>query len=240
MLDLQSDAHLVSTLFRYHKKASPSAKLSSLYLIDALARAAKSKAKRDLAAPPKPKPQSTTPPNSPPPSTAASASGSSSGGGTAASFLAKLEAVLGRVVVDNWEDGLKEHRDKVRKVMGIWRQAGTFGEAVLARVEGKLVEEGPEGEGAGEEDMFARLGRGGGDDSMRVSPPPPPGGLSGKSLIISGRVPWGGIGLRMQVRVRGRGAGQARGGERPSALPVVPLRPTTIQCRHAAVLTDRS
>jgi len=179
---LQSDAHLVSTLFRYHKKASPSAKLSSLYLIDALARAAKSKAKRD-ATQDKGKAKSTststttttTPTDSPPPTTAPAGGAGAGGPGTAASFLAKLEAVLGRIVVENWDEGLREHRDKVNKVMGIWRQAGTFGEATLARVEGKLVHEDDDG------GLFGRP-RGAEDDSLRVSPPPPPGG-AGKPII---------------------------------------------------------
>jgi hypothetical protein len=95
-------------LYRHHRKASPANKLVSLYLIDAIAREAKSRQKKadkegkgaGTAA------GSTTPAESPP----SAAAGPSAGDGDFASFLRKLEAVLSKIVLDNWENGLPEHR----------------------------------------------------------------------------------------------------------------------------------
>lgn len=76
----------MSALYRVHKRAQASNKITSLYIIDAIARAAKKEAK-----------------------------GSHKGkekddGSQASSFLQKLEAVLGKIVSHNWEEGLPEHR----------------------------------------------------------------------------------------------------------------------------------
>lgn len=79
------DAHLVATLFRQHKKASSTSKIYSLYLIDAIAREARSLAKK----------------------AAKDLSLQDAGYST---FIAKLEAILSKLVVDCWENGKLEHR----------------------------------------------------------------------------------------------------------------------------------
>ncbi|CEQ43136.1 SPOSA6832_05035 [Sporobolomyces salmonicolor] len=139
MTNIASDAHLVSTLFRQHKKAASSSKLTSLYLIDAIAREARSRLKKQVAKGKEPAvvpldaAASTTPLYSPPPD------GAGEGAGTYASFLKKLEAVLGKVVLDCWENGPPEHKEKVRKVLDIWTKAATFSSSVLVRISQKLL-----------------------------------------------------------------------------------------------------
>lgn len=101
-------------MYRHHRKASPANKLVSLYLIDAIAREAKSRQKKadkegkgaGTAA------GSTTPAESPP----SAAAGPSAGDGDFASFLRKLEAVLSKIVLDNWENGLPEHRVRCSRI----------------------------------------------------------------------------------------------------------------------------
>ncbi|KWU46240.1 hypothetical protein RHOSPDRAFT_32238 [Rhodotorula sp. JG-1b] len=137
MANIRSDSQLVSSLYRHHRKASPANKLVSLYLIDAIAREARSRQKTadkegkgaGTAA------GSTTPAESPP----GAAAGPSAGEGDFASFLRKLEAVLSKIVLDNWENGLPEHREKVRKVLDIWTRASTFGASALAKISTKLL-----------------------------------------------------------------------------------------------------
>ncbi|BGP31609.1 hypothetical protein JCM10296v2_003381 [Rhodotorula toruloides] len=143
MANVGADSHLVSTLYRHHKKATPSHKLTSLYLIDAVAREARSRQKKadkegkgkDRAAPAPA--GSTTPSGSPPPDDGAGAG--ASGDGTFATFLKKLEAVLGKIVLDNWENGLPEHKEKVRKVLDIWTKASTFSSSTIAKISSKLL-----------------------------------------------------------------------------------------------------
>ncbi|GAA6024062.1 hypothetical protein JCM10207_009295 [Rhodosporidiobolus poonsookiae] len=143
MANVESDSHLVATLWRQHKKAPSANKLTSLYIIDAVAREARSrqkkidkegKGKTPAAASP-PAAGSTTPLGSPGPSTTPK----SKGDGTYASFLKKLEAVLGKLVLDNWENGKEEHKEKVRKVLDIWTKAGTFSSSQLVRISQKLL-----------------------------------------------------------------------------------------------------
>ena len=125
----QSDSQLVSTLYRYHKKASPPNKLTSLYLVDGIAREARSRQKkldregkgkgREGAAqsPATPAVGSTTPTNSPPPA-ASPAPTAAAGTGSYASFLKILEGgMLAKFVVDNWENGLPEHRVRPRSLL---------------------------------------------------------------------------------------------------------------------------
>ncbi|GJN88925.1 hypothetical protein Rhopal_001896-T1 [Rhodotorula paludigena] len=146
MRNMASDAHLVSTLYRCHKKASAANKLTSLYLFDGVAREARSRQKkldregkgkgREPA--PAPVAGSTTPTGSPPPDSATPATPAESGG-TYATFLKKLEALLSKVVLENWENGLPEHKEKVRKVLDIWTKAGTFSSSALVRITQKLL-----------------------------------------------------------------------------------------------------
>lgn len=86
----------MSTLFRSNKKATPSNKIASLYLVDAISREARSCAKKakgkEVAVP------------------AASPREGVLTLGTYSSFLSKVEALLGRIVMDCWENGAPEHR----------------------------------------------------------------------------------------------------------------------------------
>ncbi|GAA5838102.1 hypothetical protein JCM9279_004126 [Rhodotorula babjevae] len=149
--NIQNDSRLISVLYRYHKKASAANKLTSLYLIDGIAREARSRQKkldreakgkgRDGAAqsPSAPPIGSTTPTKSPPPA-ASPALAANAGVGTYVSFLKLLEGgMLAKFVLDNWENGLPEHREKVRKVLDIWTKAATFSSSAMARVSQKLL-----------------------------------------------------------------------------------------------------
>lgn len=113
----QSDAQLVSTLYKHHKRCSSASKLYSLYLIDAIARDARSQAKK--AAKGKDKQVSAS-------ALSSTAAVKSDAGGTCATFLSKLEAVLSKLVVDCWESGQKEHRVSLSLLPGIRRRR--FGE----------------------------------------------------------------------------------------------------------------
>ncbi|GAA5982123.1 hypothetical protein JCM10908_004750 [Rhodotorula pacifica] len=139
MANIRADSQLVSTLYRHHRKASPANKLVSLYLIDAIAREAKSRQKKaekeGKQGAAGPAAGSTTPLDSPP----GAAAGPSAGDSDFASFLRKLEAVLSKIVLDNWENGLPEHKEKVRKVLDIWTRASTFGASALAKISYKLL-----------------------------------------------------------------------------------------------------
>ncbi|KAL1701896.1 hypothetical protein EV121DRAFT_293799 [Schizophyllum commune] len=81
---LEHDAQLVSILARTHKSLSGSHKVFSLYVIDSVARAARSKAKKESSA------------------------GSSSSGGNASSFLTKLQTVLNEVFREMVSGGVPE------------------------------------------------------------------------------------------------------------------------------------
>ncbi|GAA5994250.1 hypothetical protein JCM5350_001822 [Sporobolomyces pararoseus] len=130
--NVSSDTSLITLLYRHHKKAAPTHKLTSLYLIDAIARAARSKYKKEGKAKQQEEP-TTTPKDQPPESE------SSAGTGTCGSFLKKLEGLLSKIVLDVWENAPVEHREKVRKVMDIWTKAGTFSSSALARLGNKLL-----------------------------------------------------------------------------------------------------
>ncbi|GAA5905163.1 hypothetical protein JCM8208_000300 [Rhodotorula glutinis] len=150
--NIQSDSRIVSILYRHHKKAAAANKLTSLYLVDGIAREARSRQKkldreakgkaREGAAqsPTAPAVGSTTPTLSPPPAASPAPAAASAGSGTFASFLKILEAgMLAKFVLDNWENGLTEHREKVRKVLDIWTKAATFSPSAMARVSQKLL-----------------------------------------------------------------------------------------------------
>lgn len=102
-MNSQSDTSLITLLYRHHKKAAPTHKLTSLYLIDAIARAARSKYKKEGKAKQQEEP-TTTPKDQPP------VSESSAGTGTCGSFLKKLEGLLSKIVLDVWENAPVEHR----------------------------------------------------------------------------------------------------------------------------------
>ncbi|KAL8283826.1 hypothetical protein RQP46_005258 [Phenoliferia psychrophenolica] len=128
--NISSDAHLISTLFRAHKKALAPNKLVSLYLLDAIAREARVRAKKALKE--KGAAATTTPAEDEPEQ-------GQEAKGTPATFLVKVEGVLSKIVLDCWENGQREHREKVRKVLDIWTKAGTFSATSLARISQKLL-----------------------------------------------------------------------------------------------------
>ncbi|GAA5943553.1 Nrd1 complex RNA-binding subunit [Sporobolomyces koalae] len=128
--NIQNDTALITLVYRHHKKAHPNHKLTSLYLVDAIARGAKSRLKKQQQAE-RTAAASTTPTDDPPPSTTEV--------GTDASFLKKLDGLLSKIVLDVWEHAPTEHREKVRKVLDIWTKAGTFNSSTLARLGNKLL-----------------------------------------------------------------------------------------------------
>jgi len=89
---------LITILYRQHKKASSTHKLTSLYLIDAIARGARSKYKKQGKSK-EPEEGSTTPKDGPVGEV-----------GTYGSFLKKLEGILSKIVLDVWENAPAEHR----------------------------------------------------------------------------------------------------------------------------------
>jgi len=84
LANVSDDAHLVSTLFRIHKRAKPANKLWSLYVIDAISRDFRSAVKKGK--------------------------GKEAGKGSPASFLQKMEVCLERIVDESWQNGLPEHK----------------------------------------------------------------------------------------------------------------------------------
>ena len=89
---------MITILYRQHKKASSTHKLTSLYLIDAIARGARSKYKKQGKSK-EPEEGSTTPKDGPVGEV-----------GTYGSFLKKLEGILSKIVLDVWENAPAEHR----------------------------------------------------------------------------------------------------------------------------------
>ena len=106
---VQSDAHIVATLFRVHKQAKSSHKLSCLYIIDAISREAKHQVKRsrDKGKQVEDDTGSATP--------TGDADDTDSRRrdkikGTHASFLSKIENFLDRLVGDVLTKGPPEHK----------------------------------------------------------------------------------------------------------------------------------
>ncbi|KAK4703686.1 hypothetical protein P7C70_g2533, partial [Phenoliferia sp. Uapishka_3] len=122
----QSDAHLISTLFRAHKKALAPNKLSSLYLIDAISREARARAKKAL----KEKGADKTAEVEVEPEEGKEAKG------TPATFLAKVEGVLSKIVLDCWENGQKEHRVSTLISLGslVFKACSTWGKNKALRL----------------------------------------------------------------------------------------------------------
>ncbi|KAL7009937.1 hypothetical protein EMMF5_000846 [Cystobasidiomycetes sp. EMM_F5] len=105
-----NDAHLVATLFKVHKQAKGSHKLSSLYIIDAVSREAKQQIKRarDKSGNSKPQQRDDSTPNNEDDEPELRRIGK--GKGTYASFLAKIENFLDRFVAENVNKGPTEHK----------------------------------------------------------------------------------------------------------------------------------
>ncbi|KAF9045662.1 hypothetical protein BDZ89DRAFT_942711, partial [Hymenopellis radicata] len=109
MKSMSDDTQLVSILYRTHKSLQSSYKVSSLYVFDALARAAKHKVvKQELSA------HSTS--------------------GNCATFLSKVEGVLDGLFQDMLSSGHQEFKDKTKKILDIWTKGKTFPETTLSRL----------------------------------------------------------------------------------------------------------
>lgn len=111
---MQSDAHLVATLFKVHKQAKSSHKISSLYVIDAIAREARQQVKK--AAKGKQSSSGTATPLHDGAGSGANDDsdeptlGKRSTKGTYASFLSKIESFLDRLVAEVLSKGPPEHK----------------------------------------------------------------------------------------------------------------------------------
>ena len=143
----QSDAHLVATLFKCHKQAKGSHKISTLYVIDAVAREARSIIRKGKdKAPGAASEETPTQTHSPFPDEegytrskgGASSSSSSKGKGNCASFLAKIEVFLDRLIGEVLTKGPPEHKEKVKKVLDIWNKTSTFSSEALKSAYARL------------------------------------------------------------------------------------------------------
>ncbi|KAG6825500.1 hypothetical protein H0H92_003487 [Tricholoma furcatifolium] len=116
LLDIQNDTQLVSILYRTHKALPPSAKVPSLYVFDALSRAAKSHVNKH------------------------GTSGTDATQGNCSTFLSKIEGVLDGLVQDMMTVESSEAKEKTRKVLDIWVKGNTFPSEILTRLS-SLVKE---------------------------------------------------------------------------------------------------
>ncbi|KAJ6515043.1 hypothetical protein C8R47DRAFT_500342 [Mycena vitilis] len=108
---MQDDTQLVSILYRTHKTLQPAAKVSSLYVFDALARAARTQVvKQGLTG------------------------DINSRKGNSATFLLKVEGVLEGLVQDMVSTGTPEAKEKTKKILDIWSKGSTFPPAILVRL----------------------------------------------------------------------------------------------------------
>ncbi|KAG9313047.1 hypothetical protein JVU11DRAFT_6487 [Chiua virens] len=111
MKSLENDTKLVAVLYRTHKSLPNSAKVSSLYAFDALARAARSLViKRG------------------------STGSINAEKGNAATFLLKIEGVLDGLFQDMVSLDNSEAKEKTKKILEIWAKSTTFPSAVLTRL----------------------------------------------------------------------------------------------------------
>ncbi|KAL0575180.1 hypothetical protein V5O48_006774, partial [Marasmius crinis-equi] len=115
MKSMEEDTQLVSILYRTHKSLSSSAKISSLYVFDALSRAAKHQANKQNL---------TGNINSPK--------------GNAATFLLRVEGVLEGLFRDMVATKTPELKEKAKKVLDIWTKGNTFPSAILTRLGGVI------------------------------------------------------------------------------------------------------
>ncbi|SDA02760.1 BZ3500_MvSof-1268-A1-R1_Chr11-1g03142 [Microbotryum saponariae] len=126
MLNVHPDTPLVASILRHHRKATAPQKLPSLYLVDAIAREARKRVKRALQE------QSVA-------SFEPSTSTTSSATPDYAAFMTELEAMLAKIVLDSWENGEHQHREKVRKILEIWQKGGVFSSSSLSRINAKMA-----------------------------------------------------------------------------------------------------
>ncbi|KIY70595.1 hypothetical protein CYLTODRAFT_419686 [Cylindrobasidium torrendii FP15055 ss-10] len=115
---VEFDTDMVSLLYRTHISLPPPKKISSLYVFDALSRAAQTKVIK----------------HNPPPDSVV---------GNYATFLAKIEALLDSVVRDMSLTGVSECKEKTRKILDIWTKGKTFPEATLLPLKSILADSEP-------------------------------------------------------------------------------------------------
>ncbi|SCV73267.1 BQ2448_7193 [Microbotryum intermedium] len=178
MLNLHPDITLVASMLRHHRKATPPRKLPSLYLVDAIAREARKRAKRALK-------ELSVSSSEPSTSTLASTTPDY------ASFMNELEGMLTKIVLDSWENGEQQHRvrhtvpghiaseydrlipslafvnsqEKVRKILEIWQKGGVFSSPSLSRINTKIT---------ALDQQSASGGNGSAALSTSTTPPPTP------------------------------------------------------------------
>ncbi|KAJ3786967.1 hypothetical protein GGU10DRAFT_350191 [Lentinula aff. detonsa] len=108
---MKDDTQLVSILYRTHKSLSASAKVSSLYVFDALARAAKHQVnKQNLF------------------------SDINALEGNCATFLLKLQGILDGLFKDMVLSGTPEAKEKSKKILDIWVKGNTFPSTMLSQL----------------------------------------------------------------------------------------------------------
>ncbi|KAF8075099.1 hypothetical protein FPV67DRAFT_1665837 [Lyophyllum atratum] len=108
---MEHDTQLVSILYRTHKSLKPAAKVSSLYVFDALSRAARHQVTKqsltgDISSPTR----------------------------NAATFLLKVEGVLEGLFQDMVNVGSAEAKEKTQKILDIWVKGNTFPSKILSRL----------------------------------------------------------------------------------------------------------
>ncbi|EPT02996.1 hypothetical protein FOMPIDRAFT_1159591 [Fomitopsis schrenkii] len=118
---MKNDTQLVSTLFRTHRTLPPAAKVNSLYVFDALSRAARNQINKHRLAPPSDPSQ-----------------------GNCATFIVKVEGILDSL----WQDLLSTRdetlKEKSKKILDIWVKNNTFPSAALERLS-QLLEKSEKG-----------------------------------------------------------------------------------------------
>ncbi|KAF9454301.1 hypothetical protein P691DRAFT_653043, partial [Macrolepiota fuliginosa MF-IS2] len=106
---MDQDTQLVSTMYRTHKSLSATSKISSLYVFDALARAARQQViKHNLSE------RHTT--------------------GNCATFLLKVAGVLEGLFQDMLTAGPPGAKEKTKKIYDIWVKGCTFPPVILSRL----------------------------------------------------------------------------------------------------------
>lgn len=109
--NMEHDTQLVTTLYRTHKSLSPSQKISSLYVFDALARGARHQVnKRGISG------------------------DIHSDKGNCATFLLKIEGIVDGLFSDMVSLHLPEAKEKTKKILDIWTKSSTFPTPVLDRL----------------------------------------------------------------------------------------------------------
>ncbi|GAA99606.1 uncharacterized protein L969DRAFT_86873 [Mixia osmundae IAM 14324] len=155
---MMEDAHLVSTLFKYHKRAEGAYKLNVLYLIDAISRDARAEVRNvtkhakatspaPLAEPEKPQAGAISPTDSDMAVSISTPLQSDNAAKTedgkslrsqqheaGAGFLSKMEVCLERIF-KNTLDATPSARDKAAKVIALWRRSSTYGKTMLAKLD---------------------------------------------------------------------------------------------------------